>query len=122
MAKKARRKMEEDDEYTSFKFPEFDERQFIDHEFEQSTAIIIAFFFAVFLGLLSYLIDRAALPFIIPAVLGAGLIVFSPFLIQRIRPLAKDYTKGDWAGLIMTEFFGWLGIWFLLLNVFPIPT
>ena len=122
MAKKARRKMEEDEEYSSFQFPAFDERKFFTHEFEQTTALAIALVLAVVSGLISYLIDRAASPLVVPVVVGIALIAFSPFLVQRLRPLSRDYTKGDWAGLIVTEFFGWLGIWFLLLNVAPIST
>ena len=120
MAKKAKRKLEEDEEYASFRFPDFDEVKFIAHEFEQSIAIGIAFALAGVIGVLSYLIDRTSLPLVVPVVAGIALILFSPFLIQRLRPLSGDYTKGDWAGLILTEFFGWLGIWFLLLNVAPI--
>ncbi|MCI4317914.1 MAG: hypothetical protein L3J96_05190 [Thermoplasmata archaeon] len=120
MAKKAKRKLEEDEANASFEFPEFDERKFIVHEFEQSWAIAIAFALSGLLGALSYLIDRVNLPLIFPVVVGVGLVALSPFLILRIRPLASEYTKGDWAGLILTEFFGWLGIWFLLLNVLPI--
>ena len=118
MAKKAKRKLEEDEVYASFRFPTFDERKFIDHELEQSWAIAIAFVLAVGLASLSYLLDRAGLPLVVPAVLGVILIVSSPFLVLRLRPLAHEYTKGDWAGILLTVFFGWLGLWFLFLDLF----
>ena len=122
MAKKAKRKLEEDEAFASFQFPEFDEKKFIAHEFEQSWAIAIAFLLSVVLGAISYLLDRTSLPLVVPVVVGIALVATSPFLLQRLRPLADEYTKGDWAGLILTEFFGWLGIWFLLLNLFRITS
>ena len=45
------------------------------------------------------------------------LLAGSPILIQRLRPKASEYTRGEWAGLILLEFFGWVGFWFLLSDV-----
>jgi len=36
-----------------------------------------------------------------------------------LRTKSAIYTKGDWAGLIALEFFGWLALWFVLLNLSP---
>jgi len=121
MAKKARRKLEEEEEAHSFQFPEFDELKFILHELEQSWALAIAFILTVGLAVVSWALDRLAsgLAFV-PFILGIGLIAFSPSLIQRLRPLAHEYTRGDWAGLIVIEVFGWLGLWFLFLSVAPV--
>ena len=118
MAKKAKKRLEEDEVYASFKFPDFDERKFIHHEFEQSWAIAIAFGFAVVLAAVCYSLDRMGLPLVVPALLGVLLLISSPFIVQRLRPLAHEYTKGDWAGILMTVFFGWLGFWFLFLDIF----
>ena len=120
MAKKAVRKLEEEEEARSFDFPTFDEAKFVAHEFEQSYATGIAIGLAAVFGVLSYLIERATAPGIVAAVVGIALIAFSPFLYPRLRPLAGEYTRGEWAGLLVTELFGWMGIWFLLLNVLPI--
>ncbi|MCI4327102.1 MAG: hypothetical protein L3K16_05640 [Thermoplasmata archaeon] len=116
MAKKARRKLDEDAE-AGFSFPEFDERKFLRHEYEQTFATGLAISFAIALGFVSWAIDRAGLPLIVPVVIAIAAVVFSPYLFIRIRESAGEYTKGDWAGLILTEMFGWLGIWFLLLDV-----
>ncbi|HXQ94656.1 MAG TPA: hypothetical protein VN864_05775 [Thermoplasmata archaeon] len=116
MAKKARRKAEEE-EANEFTFPEFDERNFLRHEYEQTFAMGIALAIAIGLGAISWAIDSAGLPVVIPIVVAAAAIVFSPFLYLRIRDIAGEYTKGDWAGLILMETFGWLGIWFLLLDL-----
>lgn len=119
MAKKARRKLEEDEEYKGFRFPEFDEKKFLAHEFEQSIAGAIAIVLAIGLGFACWALDRVAPVFVAPLVGVAGLAV-SPLLIQRLRPLSAEYTRGEWAGLIAMELFGWLGIWFLLVDVFAI--
>jgi hypothetical protein len=117
MAKKARRKLDEDSPESKFEFPEFDVGKFLRHEFEQTFATGLAIGLAVALAFVSWALVRAGLPYVVPGVVGVAVIAFSPFLIQRIRPSAEEYTKGDWVGLILTEAFGWLGIWFLLLNV-----
>jgi hypothetical protein len=116
MAKKARRKAEEE-EGNEFTFPEFDERGFLRHEYEQTFATAIALVVSVALGVVSWAIDSAGLPVVVPVVVAVAAIVFSPYLFLRLRETAGDYTKGDWAGLILMETFGWLGIWFLLLDL-----
>ncbi|MCI4322071.1 MAG: hypothetical protein L3K18_08505 [Thermoplasmata archaeon] len=117
MAKKARRKLDEDTPETRFQFPDFEVEKFLRHEFEQTFATMLAIGLAVALAVVSWALDRAGLPYVVPAAIGVAVIAFSPFLIQRLRPAAEEYTKGDWVGLILTEAFGWLGIWFLLLDV-----
>jgi hypothetical protein len=117
MAKKGKRKLDEAGEIKPFEFPEFDERKFLRHEFEQTIATAMAITIAVGLGFLSWAMDRAGLPLVVPVVASIAVVVFSPYLFQRLRELSADYTKGDWAGLILTETFGWLGIWFLLIDV-----
>ncbi|MCI4330422.1 MAG: hypothetical protein L3K19_01055 [Thermoplasmata archaeon] len=119
MAKKAKRRLEEDEEYKSFQFPEFDDQKFLDHEFEQTYATAIAFGLVGLMAVASYLVDRAQVPAILAVFAALAILVAAPFLIQRVRPLSSDYTKGDWAGLIVIMLFGWLGLWFVLLNVLP---
>jgi hypothetical protein len=123
MAKKARRKLDED-ESPAFQFPEFDVRTFLTHEYEQTYATAIVIVLAVLLALLAVALDSilngTGLATLVPLVLGVAIVAFTPFLILRLRGPAKQYTKGDWAGLILTEVFGFLGLWFLLLNVFHV--
>jgi hypothetical protein len=120
MAKKAKRKLDEAGEIKPFAFPEFDERKFLRHEYEQTAATAIAITLAVVLGFASFALDRLGVPLVVPVVVAIAVIVFSPYLFQRVRDAATEYTKGDWAGLILTEAFGWLGIWFLLIDVLHI--
>lgn len=118
MAKKVRRKPEEDDEVHSFKFPEFDERKFLDHEYDQTRATIVAFLFSVLVAFVSFGLDRAGVWLGLAPLAGIALIAASPFVIREFKSEKVEYTKGDWAALILMELFGWLGIWFVLGNVF----
>jgi|HubBroStandDraft_1064217.scaffolds.fasta_scaffold92858_2 putative Mn2+ efflux pump MntP len=118
MAKKARKKLEEDAE-PAFEFPEFDAPGFLWKEYELLSATALAGVIALLLGVMGWAFV-SVYPNAWPP-LGVGLIglVGSVFLIQRLRPKSSAYTKGDWAGLIALEFFGWMAVWFLLLNVLP---
>jgi hypothetical protein len=118
MAKKARKKLE-DDAAPGFEFPKFDEAGFVWKEYELATATWLAAVFALGLGLVGWVLTGLGLNGFIPFGLGIAGMVGSVFAIQWIRPNSKYYTKGDWAGLLALEFFGWLAIWFLLLNVAP---
>ncbi|HEV2231369.1 MAG TPA: hypothetical protein VGV64_02710 [Thermoplasmata archaeon] len=119
MAKKGKKRLEEQEELRAFRFPDFDERKFVAHEYEQSIATAIAVGFALALALASWEIDRTGLPGILPPVLGLLGIVALPGVLRRLRPLSTDYTRGDWFWLILTGLLGWLGLWFLLLNLVP---
>ena len=119
MAKKARKKLEED-AAPAFEFPEFDEAGFIWKEFELSTATGLAGLFALVLGLVTWLASSAVgIAWYIVLPVGIVGVVGTTLLLQRLRSPSHLYTKGDWAGLIALEFFGWLAVWFLLLNIAP---
>ena len=118
MAKKVRRKPVEE-EAPAFEFPVFDETAFVAKEFELTTALTLASVFTVLFGILSWALSVLGLLWYLVFPLGILLIALSPFLIQRLRRKSSIYTKGDWAGLIALEFFGWLALWFVLLNLSP---
>jgi hypothetical protein len=121
MAKKAKHKLAEDEKFEAFQFPDFDERKFLDHEYEQSIATAIAVLLAIALAAICWELDRlmgSTQGFLeVPWIVGLAGVVAGPFLIRSLRPLADDYTKGDWAWLILTTFMGWLGVWFLLADL-----
>ncbi|MCI4357910.1 MAG: hypothetical protein L3J95_01970 [Thermoplasmata archaeon] len=119
MAKKARRKLEEEEAHEAFRFPDFDERAFLAHEYEQTIATVLAVLFAVGLAAMGWALDHTGLTAAVPWILGFAGVFATPFVIRTVRPRSEEYTKGDWAWIILTTFFGWLGIWFLLLNLFP---
>jgi hypothetical protein len=116
MAKKVRRRLEEE-EAAAFQFPVFDETAFITKEFELSIALVLATAVAFLLGLLAWVATRTGLPWYAPFSLGLVAVALSPYLLRRLRAKSDVYTKGDWAGLIALEFFGWLALWFVLVNV-----
>ena len=116
MAKKAKRKAEEEAE-AAFEFPEFDERGFLAHEFEQFYATVLAFALGFVVGAVAYLVGTASPSFFLP--LGVGVVgtAAGAFAIRRIRPGSSEYTRGDWATLILLIFFGFLGFWLLLADL-----
>jgi hypothetical protein len=126
VAKKARKRLEEEAEAASFEFPVFDEQGFIAHEYEQTFATLYAVLIALALGVLSAALGGAlaaaapALEALIPILVAIAVIIASPLLLARLRD-TSTYTKGDWASVILLEVFGWLGVWFLLANLVSWP-
>lgn len=118
VAKKVRRKLEEE-EAAAFEFPVFDEVGFVSKEFELMGAYLIAVAVAVLLGILAWVATVGGGLSWFPFPIGIAVIAASPYLIQRLRARAVSYTKGDWAGIIMLEFFGFLALWFVLLDISP---
>jgi hypothetical protein len=118
MAKKARKKLEEDAE-PAFEFPPFDEAGFLWKEYELGTATMFAAAMALLLGIVGWALSAAGLIWPITLAIGFAGVAGGAFVIQRLRPYSYYYTKGDWAGLLALEFFGWFAIWFLLLNISP---
>jgi len=118
MAKKVRRKLEEE-EAAAFGFPVFDEVAFMNKEFELTGALALAGGYAVLVGILSWAMTTSGLSWYAVLPLGIFLVALSPFLIRRLRTKSSVYTKGDWAGLIALVFFAWLALWFVLLNLSP---
>ncbi|MGA8542862.1 MAG: hypothetical protein WB947_04895 [Thermoplasmata archaeon] len=116
MAKKARRKLEEEEE-AAFEFPVFDEKAFATKEFELGSGLLLVGLITVVIGFISWAISSAGVSVWVPLGLGIFVIALSPFLIRRFRKLSTLYTKGDWAGLLAMEFFGWFALWFLLLDL-----
>jgi hypothetical protein len=121
MAKKARKKREEEAE-PAFEFPEFDEGSFVWKEFELDTATLLAGVFTLVLGVASAGITLVGLPWFVSFLVGFAGIILALLAIQRIRSTSHAYTKGDWAQLFMLEFFGWLALWFVLVNLLGGPT
>ncbi len=116
MAKKVRRKLEEE-EAAAFEFPVFDELGFVTKEFEMAGALALAVVIALAIGLLAWALTKVGLPWFAPFGLGILVVAGSPFVIGRARRKSDLYTKGDWAGLIALEFFGFLALWFVLVDL-----
>lgn len=118
MAKKVRRKLEEE-EAAAFEFPVFDETTFATKEFELGTGLLVVGVITLLIGVASWGLSVAGMSVWVPLALGILVIILSPFVIQRLRKRSSLYTKGDWAGLIAMELFGWFALWFLLLDLVP---
>jgi len=118
MAKKVRRKLEEE-EAAAFEFPAFDEVGFVTKEFELTAALVIVSLFAIGLGIVGWVMTAEAINAFVPFFIGIVGLVASPYAIRRMRSRSSLFTRGDWAGLLALEFFGWLALWFVLFNVSP---
>lgn len=116
MAKKVRRKLE-DEEAASFEFPVFDDVAFVKKEFELASGLTLAGLLALVIGLLAWALTVTGLPWYVPFPIGLALAVATPVILGRVRAGTSIYTKGDWAGLIFLVFFGFLAIWFLLVDL-----
>ena len=118
MAKKVRRKLEEEEE-AAFEFPTFDEAGFVAKEYELTYGLAFASGITVFLGILSWALSVSGFYWFIVFPLGLLLLAVSPYIIRMLHAKSSMYTKGDWAGLIALEFFGWLALWFVLQSLSP---
>jgi hypothetical protein len=116
MAKKAKRKLEEEAE-NAFEFPEFDEKGYLAHEFEQFYATITGFVIGVVIGVAAFAVGLAGISAYVPLAVGLGGTFGGALVIRQLRPGSADYTKGDWAALGALMFFTFLGFWFLVANV-----
>ncbi|HTT26110.1 MAG TPA: hypothetical protein VMH90_04005, partial [Thermoplasmata archaeon] len=108
-----------EDAEPGFEFPEFDEPGFLRHEFEQFYATIIAFVLGVVVGIAAYVVGRLAVPVAVPFGVGIAGVVVGTLLIRQVRPASSEYTKGDWASLVVLIFFGFLGFWLLFAGLSP---
>jgi hypothetical protein len=116
VAKKVRGRPGTEDQEPPFEFPVFDERGFLKHEYEITRGMLIASGVAVGLGVLSWAIDTAVLPWELPPVLALVVLIFLYSVVTWLHPRARIYTKGEWATLYAVVFFGWLASWFVLLD------
>jgi hypothetical protein len=116
MAKKVRRNPEEVEE-SKFEFPAFDEAGFVKKELEMTAAVALACGIAALLGVLSWVTWNALLPWWVGFLIGFAGVIGGLIAIQRLRTNSYLYTKSDWAALFALEFFGWIALWFVLVNV-----
>ena len=115
MAKKVRRAPE--DEAPAYEFPTFDEKTFLTKEFELGTALALASTFALIAGVLSWAATTEGLWWWIVFPAGVAYVTLSYWVISRLRPKSELYTKGDWAALILLQFFAWIAVWFVLRDI-----
>jgi hypothetical protein len=116
VAKKARRKLDEEAEEKAFDFPVFDEVAFATKEFELTGAVVLASALAALLGVFAWFCTHVGLPWYVPFPIAFLIVLLSPSLVGRLRTGSSVFTKSDWAGLVALEFFGFLAVWFVLVN------
>ncbi len=117
MAKKVRRKPDEEAEEKAFDFPVFDEVAFATKEFQLTGGVAIAGAIAVLLGAFAWLCTSATLPWYVPFPICFLVAILTPWFLGRLVAGASAFTKGDWAGIVALEFFGFLAVWFVLVDL-----
>jgi hypothetical protein len=117
VAKKVRRKPDEEAEEKAFDFPVFDEAAFTSKEFQLTWAVTLAAGIAVALGAFASFCTNSHLSWYVPFPVGFLLVLLSPWLLGRALRGSSSFTTGDWAGIVALEFFGFLAVWFVLVNV-----
>jgi hypothetical protein len=117
VAKKVRRKPDEEAEEKAFDFPVFDEAAFADKEFRLTWGIALGSTVAVLLGAFAWFCTSVQLGWYVPFPIAFLLVLLSPWLLGRAVRGSTKFTTGDWAGIVALEFFGFLAVWFVLVNV-----
>jgi len=117
VAKKARRRLDEQAEENAFDFPVFDETAFAAKEFQLTGAVVASGGLALLLGALSWFCTSQHLGWYVPFPIAFLIVLLSPWFLGRLLTGSTLFTKGDWAGLLALEFFGFLAVWFVLVNV-----
>lgn len=117
MAKKVRRKPDEEAEEKAFDFPVFDEAAFASKEFRLTWAVALGAVVAVALGAFAGFCTSWHLPWYVPFPVAFLLVLLSPWGLGRAIRGSSVFTRGDWAGVVALEFFGFLAVWFVLVNV-----
>jgi hypothetical protein len=111
-----KRKKEEDEE---FRFPEFDERDYLRKEVLLSKATFVTLGLAIPVAVLLYGLTVVQIP-IVAFFVGMAA-TFSLPRIFRMLPWPKldleKFERKDWVGQGGTFFLAWLTVWVLLLNV-----
>ncbi len=113
MAKKRKKQKEEEESY-EFKFPEFDEEEYLRKEVRETKALFTTFFYAALIGIVSSLLRP------IDVALAALVGIIGIILLRHIYPLlginTSLFEKKQWGTNIIFYIFTWLLIWIILAN------
>jgi hypothetical protein len=116
LAKKRRQKIEKREDY-DFKFPEFDEHQYISLELNKAKASLVAFLFAIVMVILTYQFYLVTHPDARgPVVLGFFAVFALPFIIRWAKVDISDFDWKNWLGSGAVYVMSWLAIFILVLN------
>jgi hypothetical protein len=116
VAKKRRQKSEKKEEL-DIKIPEFDEHEYIALELRKSKMSFLAFFFAILMVIVTYLLYSITHPdWRGPVVLGILGVVGLPVVTKLLKMDVSDFDWKNWFGSGAIYFFSWLAIFILVLN------
>lgn len=112
----SKKKKEDAEEQYEFKFPEFDEKEFIQKEVKESKATIVVIFYAMIFSVVSLLLYILPYPWYLSFVIGILGMFGMKFILDKFKMETKNFEKKHWAGLGGTYFITWLSVFVLLLN------
>ena len=116
MAKKRRQKSEKKEDY-DFKFPVFDEHEYIALELRKIKLAIISFIYAILMVIVTYALYTVTYPdWRGPIVLGLLAIAGIPFIINIVKIDTTDFDWKNWFGAGGIYFFSWLAFFILVCN------
>ncbi|MEM4160811.1 MAG: hypothetical protein QW531_02385 [Thermoplasmata archaeon] len=107
--------VEEAEEQEVFKFPEFNEVEFVKKELKDTKGALIVVLTGVLFAFISFLLTVAQQPGIgfLVGLVGMGSI---KYILNALKVDTSEYKIKNWLGHIGSYFFIWLAIWILLMN------
>ena len=116
MARRRKQEEQEEKEEEVFKFPEFDEKEYITKEIEKSKATIGIAVLATLFALISAYIFSFSFSWPISAMVGLlGFLLFK-FVYPLFKVDSSVLEKKDYAGHVFVYLFTWLAIFIMVVN------
>lgn len=112
----SKKKKEDAEEEYKFKFPDFDEKEFIAKEVKESKAMIIVILYAMIFSVFSLLLYMLPFHWALSFAIGTLGMFGIKFVLNKFKFETKDFEKKHWLGLGGTYFITWLSVFVLLLN------
>ncbi|MCX8173183.1 MAG: hypothetical protein N3F63_01020 [Thermoplasmata archaeon] len=107
--------VEEPEDQEVFKFPEFNEIEFVKKEMRDTKGALLVVLTGIIFAVISFLLTVAQQPGIglLVGLVGMGSI---KYILNALKVDTSEYKIKNWLGHIGSYFFIWLAIWILLMN------
>jgi hypothetical protein len=116
MARRRKQEEKEEKEEEVFKFPEFDEREYIEKEIEKSKAGIGVSLIGILFAILSAFVFSFSLSWPLSAVIGLLAFLLFKFIYPLFKVDPEVLEKKDYVAHVFIYFFTWLSVFILLIN------
>ena len=116
MARRRREEKKSAEEEEVFKFPEFDEREYIEKEIEKSKAAIGIFFLGIVFAIISAFVFSFSVSWPLSALIGLLAFLLFKFTYPLFKVDPSVLEKKDYVAHVFVYFFTWLSVFILLIN------